>query len=134
MIVLVSVFNHKETGNDSKIFKVCKPSCGDDLHRLHAGYTIYQNYGRLVVNKACTKETQVWWIIAHGRVLDILNRMHINYNPIMLTPLGLVVGANELGGKCRVVIDLDWRSASLPPMRTGQRAPNMGAMFNVSRP
>lgn len=95
------MFNHKETDDDSKLFKVYEPSRGDALHEPDTGYIPYKEDGRLVVDEACTKETRVWWNMACGRVLGML----IEDDPSTLAPLGLVVGADELGGKRVAVID-----------------------------
>eukprot|EP00592_Proboscia_alata_P005300 CAMPEP_0194368630 /NCGR_PEP_ID=MMETSP0174-20130528/16811_1 /TAXON_ID=216777 /ORGANISM="Proboscia alata, Strain PI-D3" /LENGTH=580 /DNA_ID=CAMNT_0039145049 /DNA_START=72 /DNA_END=1814 /DNA_ORIENTATION=- len=101
----VAVYNHKETDEDSKLFKVYEPSRGDALHEPDPGYIPYKEDGRLVVDELCTKETRVWWNMACGRVLGMLNGMLIEYDPSTLAPLGLVVGADELGGKRVAVID-----------------------------
>lgn len=46
-----------------------------------------------------------WWHMACGRVLGVHNGMVLEYDPLTLSPLGLVVSKDELSGRQLAVID-----------------------------
>jgi len=46
-----------------------------------------------------------WWHMACGRVLGVHNGMVLEYDPLTLSPLGLVVSKDELAGRQLAVID-----------------------------
>jgi len=63
----------------------------------------YENF--IVSHKNISEDTTAWWYLKCGRVLGIFNGMLLEYDPSTLSPLGLVVGADELVGKRIAVID-----------------------------
>lgn len=122
----VGVYNHKEDDSEEQLFKVYQPSRGDALHDPDSGYIPYQEDGRLVVDEACTKDTRVWWNMACGRVLGMLNGMLIEYDRSTLAPLGLVVGADELVGKRVAVIDSGLEECLIIDEETGMEGADCG--------
>ena len=61
----------------------------------------------LLLDEDVSKDTTAWFYLKCGRVLGVYKGMLLEYDPLTLAPLGLVVSADELVGKRVAVIDAD---------------------------
>mmetsp|Transcript_2771 Transcript_2771/g.5386 ORF Transcript_2771/g.5386 Transcript_2771/m.5386 type:complete len:631 (-) Transcript_2771:73-1965(-) len=77
----------------------------DSIHLPEGGLVEYDDY--LLLDKDVSKDTSSWFYLKCGRVLGMYKGMLLEYDPMTLAPLGLVVSADELVGKRVAVIDAD---------------------------
>jgi hypothetical protein len=67
----------------------------------------YDDDGVLLVDDNVSTDTSAWFTLKCGTILGIYNGNLLEYDPLTLAPLGLVVSADELTGKQVAVIDVD---------------------------
>ena len=99
----VYAHEHAELQENENFIKVYSPTMGDEC------YIAYDEDGDGVSidpTQGCgvDDETIAWWHMSCGRVLGVYDGRLIEYDPSTLSPLGLVVGQDELEGKRIVVI------------------------------
>lgn len=94
----VYAHGHDELASD-QFMRVYSPSEGD------ASYVPSTADGTIdcTGGKPVDENTIAWWKMACGRVLGVYDRRLIEYDPSTLSPLGLVVGQDELTG-CKVFV------------------------------
>lgn len=92
----VYAHEHAELQENENFIKVYSPSEGDECFVGYEGDSLelHPTKGEVV-----TEDTVAWWKMSGGLVLGLYDGRLVEYDPSTLSPLGLVVGFDELKGR-----------------------------------
>jgi len=99
----VGIYAHDDEAYDhDDYFKVYQPQVGDE--HFYCGAETDEECP-ITEDEPVTMDTKIWWRLSGGRVLGVMNGMLLEYDSSTLSPLGLVLSADELLGKIVAVVD-----------------------------